>query len=157
MLEWIWNMQSIVLLLSHNVCLPLKTKLGSFKKKISGCIGLGSNPYWDVVQIIQVKCTPLQSKYLQTRHYGFQVAKCVQKVSFKLQSWYKKKPKITSQIKTQVAKQTFIYLFIIIIIIIMKGDDFITFFLLFLSQLSLAYKSFLTYKTKINYNNHKIT
>ena len=35
----------------------------------------------------------------------------IQKVSFKLQNWYKKKPKITSQIKTQVAEQTFIFYF----------------------------------------------
>ena len=102
-----------------------------------------------------LRCGPNNSSqiYPYCNSYIFKLG--IQKVSFKLQNWYKKKPKITSQIKTQVAEQNFIYLFIIIIIIIIiiiKGDDLITFFLLFLCQLSLAYKSFLTYKTKKNFN-----
>ena len=110
MFKWIWNMQSIDILLSHNVCLPLKPKLGFngkliglFQKKVSGWIGLGLNPYWD---------GPNNSSkmYLYCNPNIFKLG--VQKVSFKLQNWYKKKPKITSQIKTQVAEQTFIYLFI---------------------------------------------
>ena len=87
MLKWIWNMQSIAILLSHDVCLPLKRKLGFndkliglFKKKISGWIGLGSNPDWDVVQIIQIKCIPVAIQISsKPGGYGFRVAKLVQK------------------------------------------------------------------------------
>ena len=112
MLKWIWNMQSIAILLSHDVCLPLKRKLGFndkliglFKKKISGWIGLGSNPYWDVLQIIQIKCIPI----------AIQISSKPGVTDFKMQNWYKKgviqvaklvqkEPKITFQIKTQVAE-----------------------------------------------------
>ena len=77
MLKWIWNMHSIAILLFSRCLFTLKKKIGlqwqvnwalsktkkknktKKKKKISGWIGLVSNPYWDVVQIIQIKCIPI--------------------------------------------------------------------------------------------------
>ena len=64
MLKWIWNMHSIAILLFSRCLFTLKKKIGLqwqvnwalSKKKISEWIELVSNPYWDVVQIIQVKC-----------------------------------------------------------------------------------------------------
>ena len=106
-------MQSIAILLSHDVCLPLKRKLG-FNDKLIGLFKkkkpvdeLG----WAQILIemwsksFKSNVSLLQSKYLQNQEV----------TDFKLQNWYKKgviqvaklvqkEPKITFQIKTQVAE-----------------------------------------------------
>ena len=80
-------MQSITILLSHDVCLPLKRKLG-FNDKLNGLFKKKSVDELGWAQILiemwsksfKSNVSLLQSKYLQNQEV----------TDFKLQNWYKK-------------------------------------------------------------------
>ena len=102
MLKWIWNMQSIAILLSHDVCLPLKRKLG-FNDKLIGLFKKKNQwMNWAGLKSL-LRCGPNHSNQrypccnpniFKTRRLRISSCKIgTKKVSFKLQNWYKKNQK----------------------------------------------------------------